>query len=315
VRLIRLRLQFFRHPAATEIEFRRGLTGIIGPNGAGKSTILEAIGWAIYGSAAARGTNDTIRFVRAPARSRVEVELLFELAGHQYRVVRTLHNAEVFLDGGAAPVASTLGGVTEYLQGRLSMSRDEFFNTYFTGQKELQFLAQLGPTQRGRFLGQVLGYERLRLAQDRARARRNELRHEIDGLRAGLPDPAALRIERESAESRRLEASSALKAAAAAGRVAAEKLAAILPLWEGAQVSRERARELAHGLEVARREREAAERDVARIALELDAIARAESELGPLRAELGELPGIAEECKQFAELARLAERRLALEEA
>src|SRR5690606_41301941 len=112
-----------------------------------------------------------------------------------------------------SPVASSLGGGTSYLQQRLSMRREEFFNTYFTGQKELQFLAQMGPTQRGRFLGQVLGYERLRLAQERARARRNELRHEIDGLRAGLPDPDALRPERSAAERRRARAVEALRVA------------------------------------------------------------------------------------------------------
>src|SRR5690606_32266924 len=92
MRLVRLSLLNFRQHANTEIEFRPGLTGIIGPNGAGKSTILEAIGWAIYGSAAARGTNDTIRFSRAPGRSRVQVELVFDLAGHEYRVVRTLNS-------------------------------------------------------------------------------------------------------------------------------------------------------------------------------------------------------------------------------
>jgi len=187
MRLVRLSLLNFRQHADTQIEFGTGLIGIVGPNGAGKSTILEAIAWAIYGSAAARGTNDTIRFARAPRRSRVEVELVFGLAGHEYRVVRTLSNAEVFLDGDPAPVATTLGGASDYLQRRLGMTREEFFNTYFTGQKELQFLAQMGPAQRGRFLGQVLGYERLRLAQDRARVRRNELRHEVDGLRAGPP--------------------------------------------------------------------------------------------------------------------------------
>src|SRR5690606_21976130 len=116
---------------------------------------------------------------------------------------RSMSNADVFLDGGTSPVATSLGGVTSYLQQRLSMRREEFFNTYFTGQKELQFLAQMGPTQRGRFLGQVLGYERLRLAQERARARRNELRHEIEGLRAGPPDPKALAGEREAAGRRR----------------------------------------------------------------------------------------------------------------
>ncbi|HEX8831477.1 MAG TPA: SMC family ATPase, partial [Longimicrobium sp.] len=188
MRLVSLKLRNFRQHARTEINFRTGLTGIIGPNGAGKSTILEAIAWAVYGAAAARGTNDTIRFIRAGQGARVEVELQFELGGHEYRVVRTLSKAEVFLDGGASPVAATLGGATAYLQGRLGMSREEFFNTYFTGQKELAFLATMGAADRGRFLSQVLGYERLRRAQELARARRNELRTEIKALRAALGD-------------------------------------------------------------------------------------------------------------------------------
>src|SRR5687768_6366662 len=103
MRLLSLRLANFRQHAATRIQFRSGLTGIIGPNGAGKSTVLEAIAWAIYGSSAARGTNDTLRFSRAPAGAKVEVELEFELGGHHYRALRTLSKAEVYLDGGAAP--------------------------------------------------------------------------------------------------------------------------------------------------------------------------------------------------------------------
>src|SRR5687768_14708824 len=137
MRLISLRLQNFRQHVDTRITFRRGLTGIIGPNGAGKTTILEAIAWAVYGAAAARGTNETIRFARAPGRSRVQVELVFELAGHEHRVVRSLNSAEVYLDGSLSPVATGLGTSTEYLQTRLGMTHEEFFNTYFTGQKEL----------------------------------------------------------------------------------------------------------------------------------------------------------------------------------
>src|SRR3712207_8159799 len=102
----------FRQHADTEITFREGLTGIIGPNGAGKSTILEALAWALYGASAARGTNDTIRFSRAGSRARVEVEMAYALGGHEYRVLRTLYGAEVWLDGGAQPVASGVGGVS-----------------------------------------------------------------------------------------------------------------------------------------------------------------------------------------------------------
>src|SRR4051812_5106578 len=131
MRLLRLSMQNFRQHASTEIEFRAGLTGIIGANGAGKSTILEAIAWAVYGSSAARGTNDTIRFSRAPGRSRVQVELTFDLGGNEYRAVRSLNGAEVYVDGSASPAASGVGAATEFLQARLGMSREEFFNTYF----------------------------------------------------------------------------------------------------------------------------------------------------------------------------------------
>ncbi|MEN9817780.1 MAG: hypothetical protein RLZ32_1660, partial [Gemmatimonadota bacterium] len=148
MRLLSLRLQNFRQHADTVVTFDRGLTGIIGPNGAGKSTLLEAIAFALYGTAAARGTRDSIRFSRAAPRAAVKVELVFELAGHRYRVVRGLTTAECFLDGGDVPVANTLTGVTELLQRRLGMTRTEFFHTYFTGQKELDVMAALGPAER-----------------------------------------------------------------------------------------------------------------------------------------------------------------------
>ena len=312
MRLARLRLRNFRQHADTEIHFRPGLTGIIGPNGAGKSTLLEGIAWAVYGAPAARGTNDTIRFNRAPPRSRVEVELEFTLGGHDYRVVRTLSSAEVYLDGGAAPVAATLGGVTAYLQGRIGMSREEFFNTYFTGQKELQFLATMGAAERGRFLSQVLGYERLRHAQDLARARRSELRHEIRGLRAALGDPDEIVARRIAADQRVGEAVSALKTAGTAQEDALEAVREVAPRWEGAQKVRERHRELTHAIETAARDREAARRDVLRAEAELAGVVKAEEELAALRVRLADLPAVSAESERLAELARSDERRKAL---
>jgi exonuclease SbcC len=312
MRLIELRLQNFRQHVDTLIHFRGGLTGIIGPNGAGKSTLLEALAWAIYGSEAARGTNDTLRFARAGARARVEVELRFELAGREYRVVRTLNNAEAFLDGGSVPVATTLGGVTRYLQGRLGMNRREFFNTYFTGQKELQFLAAMGPADRGRFLSTVLGYEKLRLAQDRARERRSQLRHEIDGLRAGLRDAAEIREEVERAGEALAEARAALATAERGSAEAKEALARLTPQWAAAQATRDRHTQLSHDIETAERERAGARREIARIQAELERIAVAEREREGLREQLAPLPSVAQECERLSLLARSNERRRAL---
>ena len=94
------------------------MVGYIGPNGAGKSTVLEAIAWALYGNSATRGTRDSIRFARAAPRSPVRVELEFELAGHRYRLIRGLTNAELFLAGAQQPIANSITGVNELLQRR-----------------------------------------------------------------------------------------------------------------------------------------------------------------------------------------------------
>ena len=98
MRIDRLRLVNFRQHADSVLAFDSGITGIIGPNGAGKTTILEAIAWALYGNAAARGTRETIRFNRAGARAQVRVELDFELGGHRYHIDRGLTSAELYLD-------------------------------------------------------------------------------------------------------------------------------------------------------------------------------------------------------------------------
>src|ERR1051325_2404970 len=112
MRVNSLHLTNFRQHIDTRIDFDTGITGIIGPNGSGKTTILEAIAWALYGTPAARGTRESIRSYRANARSSVRVELDFELGGHRYRVVRGLTQAEVYLDGAATPIATSISAVS-----------------------------------------------------------------------------------------------------------------------------------------------------------------------------------------------------------
>ncbi|HEX6070214.1 MAG TPA: SMC family ATPase, partial [Longimicrobiaceae bacterium] len=314
MRLLELRLLNFRQHADTHVRFPTGLMGIIGPNGAGKSTLLEAIAWAIYGAEAARGTNETIRHARAAPRARVEVELRFGLAGHEYRVVRSLSGAEVHVDGDHSPAATTLGGVTEFLQARLGMVRREFFNTYFTGQKELQFLSSMGPTERGRFLSTVLGYDRLRSAQELTRQRRNALRSRVEGLRATLSDPETVREARVAAEAELAAARSAAEGAARELASAREALARVAPRWEEVRRGRERDRELSIAIEAAEREESAARREVERAAEELARISAAQAEQAVLRAELAGLPELVRQCDRLDALARTHERRRALAE-
>ena len=172
MRLNHLRLTNFRLHVDTRIDFDTGLTGIIGPNGSGKTTILEGIAWALYGMPAVRGKRQDVRSLAASGRASVKVELDFDLAGHRYRVVRSLSSAELYLDGASAPIANSTSAVTDLIRRRLGMSQQEFFNTYFTGQKELGVMAAMGPAERAQFLSRVLGYEKLRGAQTLVRERR-----------------------------------------------------------------------------------------------------------------------------------------------
>jgi DNA repair protein SbcC/Rad50 len=303
----RLRLCNFRQHENTDLELGAGLTGIIGPNGAGKTTLLEAIAWAMYGMPAARGNRETIRRRGAPPRARVEVELEFSLGPHQYRILRTLHGAELYQDADPAPIANSIGTVTERVTRLLGMTRDEFFNTYFTGQKELAVMAAMSAPERAQFLSRVLGYERIRAAQDRLKDRRSALRARHDALRAGLGDLAELEATEAAARTRAGAALRAESAAATAAVAAERRLDEVRPRWERLQQLREAALTLEADLRVARHRTETAaeragrlERQAAEAALagaKLDEVRR---RLAPLPAMRAELAGLEREAEAHA---------------
>jgi exonuclease SbcC len=291
----RLRLANFRQHEHTELVLGAGLTGIVGPNGAGKTTILEAIAWAMYGMPAARGSRETIRRRGAPPRSRVEVELEFSLGAHQYRVLRTLNGAELYQDGDPAPIANSIGAVTERITRLLGMTREEFFNTYFTGQKELAVMAAMSAPERAQFLSRVLGYERIRAAQDRLKERRSALRARLDALRAGLGDLADLEAAEARAQQRVQVAAAAEAATAAAFGAADTALVEVRPRWEELQRQREVAVKLeaelrvmehqtrAEGERTERLAREVAEADAA--GQQLDQVCRRLAPMDGLKTE------------------------------
>ena len=314
MRLNSVHLQNFRQHLDTRIDFVGGLTGIIGPNGAGKSTILEAIAWALYGMPAARGTRDSIRAIRAGSRAGVRVELDFELGGHRYLVCRTLTGAELFLDGASSPIANSITGVTELLRRRLGMSLDEFFNTYFTGQKELSVMAAMGPAERAQFLSRVLGYERLRAAQGLARERRKAVVAESTGLRSGMGDPEQVQRLHEDAERRLADAEQRARDAALRRAEAGAALAEIEPRWQAAQRERERLQEILSELRVAESEEAAATRELERLSRELAAVQEAQEELVRLAEQLTPFGEVVTALREMDALYREEGRRQTLGE-
>ncbi len=312
MRLSRLRLLNFRQHADAVIDFERGLTGIIGPNGAGKSTILEAIAWALYGGDTARGGKESIRFSRAAPRAQVRVELDFELGGHRYRVVRGLTMAELYPDGADEPIANSVTTVGDLLQRRLGMTRAEFFNTYFTGQKELAVMASLTATERGQFLSRVLGYEKLRAAQELADQRRRDFRNEIAGMRSGMPDATSVATQITESGAKLGETKGRLADAEIERSRVQAQLDALVPTWAEAQRQRDELQALAADFRVAETELTGLQRTADRLHTELEHVAAAREALVPLAGDLVPFHEVGSELGRMRDLAVHDGRRQAL---
>lgn len=312
MRLDALRMTNFRQHVDTRMAFESGLTGIIGPNGAGKSTILEAIAWALYGSPALRTDKESVRTIRAAGRAPVKVELDFELGGHRYRVERGLTSAELFLDGGAEPVANSVTAVTDFLRRRMRMTRQEFFNTYFTGQKDLSVMNAMGPTERKHFLSRVLGYDRLRAAQELARERRRLVTAQLNGLRSAMPDPESVERMLRQAQERLITATTRAADAAAHTASARAAVAELEPRWTTIQHERDAIQRVVSELRVLENEQANLARDGERLAGETAEIAAARGELDRLAVELMPLAELALGLQGMEELYRAEGRRQTL---
>ncbi len=312
MRLHRLKLLNFRQHAETEIAFGSGITAIIGPNGAGKTTLLEAVAWAFYGTPAARGNRDSIRWNRAPARASVRVEVEFALGAHEFLVVRGLYNAELFQDRFDSPSVVGHQEVSARIERLLGMSRDEFFSTYFTGQKELAVMAALPPSERAQFLSRVLGYEKLRFAQDRLREVRSSLRGELAGLEQGLADPAQLERECEQARAQLGAVRDALAAAEREHAAAGADLERLGPEWTRMAELREAVLQLEGEVRIAERDVREARREFERLDKELAEALAAQTQLTEHTAPLAEVEPLRAELEHLEQEARKAGERRAL---
>jgi DNA repair protein SbcC/Rad50 len=155
---------FRRFPKLDLTDIPLGLTGIIGKNGSGKSTILEAIGWALYGTHAltAKTGKDGVKMQNVAPDEICEVVLEFEMEEDSYRVVRCLKgktaiaHAFVYKNGNKNAVAEREDGVNHYIAKLFGMDRATFFASVFAQQKELDMLTSKTPAERQRIIRRLL---------------------------------------------------------------------------------------------------------------------------------------------------------------
>ena len=210
MKLRSLSLNLFRQHTSSYVEFPDGLVGIIGTNGSGKTTIVEAIGFALYGSRALRGRVEDVRTRTAPAKTgrgrkeqELRVELCLEHEGVIFRIERTLNDAMLYVGGEAQPVAVGTRDVSARIGSIVGMSHEEFLSTYCTEQKGLEFLSgKKGATEREKFIVRMMGYDRLEDVQELIRGDRKEKRSVLTGYEAslGTQEEIERRLEGEVAD-------------------------------------------------------------------------------------------------------------------
>jgi exonuclease SbcC len=210
MKLRSLSMQLFRQHVSSEVVFPDGLVGVVGSNGSGKTTIVEAIGFALFGSRALRGKVEDVRTRTAPTRTGrgkrdhdLKVSLSLEHDGIIFRIERTLSEASLFVGGESTPVAAGNRDVSTRISSIVGMSYEEFVSTYCTEQKGLEFLSgKKGATEREKFIVRMMGYDRLEEVQDLLRTDRKEKRAVLQGFEAsiGTREELEQRLQGEEAE-------------------------------------------------------------------------------------------------------------------
>ena len=165
----------------------------------------------------------------------------------------------------------------------------------------LSVMNAMGPTERKHFLSRVLGYDRLRAAQEMARERRRLVTAQLNGLRSAMPDPESVGRMLTQAQERLAAARTRMLEVSARTEAARQVMGDLEPRWNAMQLQRDAMQRVTGELRVL-------ENEVANLTRDLERLERERAEIGAAR---GELEKLAEELKP---LAALAERLQAMDD-
>ncbi len=219
---VSLKLQnFLSYGTSTEaLDFEQfHVACLSGGNGQGKSALLDAITWAIWGEA--RKASDARKpdedLLRIGARE-MQVELVFDLEGERYRVVRSFYRTasgktskpglefQLWDTEGDTFRPLTAGSVSDtqaVIDTTLRLDYETFINSAFLLQGRSDEFTKKKPGERKEILGRILGldrYERLaavaRARLSEATERSKDAEREIERLGAALEDEGRWKEER-----------------------------------------------------------------------------------------------------------------------
>lgn len=205
MRPVRLELQgFSAFRELTIIDFADiELVAFVGPTGSGKSSIIDAMTFALYGSAARydeRAVAPVINQMSTEARVRLD----FEVGGQSYsatRIVRRTRTGgattrEARLESGTEVLAGDPKALSDKVTALLGLDFERFNKTVVLPQGRFSEFLHDKPATRQQLLRELLGlgiYERVgRSARERAK----NLQNEADVLEGTLGDVGDLSDER-----------------------------------------------------------------------------------------------------------------------
>lgn len=164
IKLRRLELTNFRRFPSAVIDFDDGIIGILGPNGSGKSTIVEALGFALYGSqpVLTRTGKDDMKRSDAPDVEGWGVVLEFDQGDDRWTIIRKTkgstekYRSEVRLLKNGAQYAKDDTAVRAKVGEILGMDFQSFDSSVFCRQAEVAALSGLLSSDRKRLVLRML---------------------------------------------------------------------------------------------------------------------------------------------------------------
>jgi exonuclease SbcC len=189
----------FRAP--TRVDFTdASFFALVGPTGSGKSTVIDAMTFALYGSVPRWGRRGMVSLALAPTTGRATVRLVFEAAGQRYVVARELRRIGTQVsqraatleriaarDGLAEPgepteVLAKDRGVGEAVERLLGLSYDDFCQCVVLPQGQFAQFLHAKPGDRQAILLRLLGAEHYKQMMVQANQRASAAGQRADAL-------------------------------------------------------------------------------------------------------------------------------------
>ncbi|WP_432177147.1 AAA family ATPase [Streptomyces sp. Tue6028] len=229
MRPVRLELNGFAgFRTATVVDFTdTDYFALVGPTGSGKSTILDALTFALYGSAYRWGRSNSIAYALAPTSNRCTVSLTFDVGSQRYQVAREVRRigqqiqqksvSLVKFTDPTAVVAEADGPPPEVLAGEikelnpaieqlLGLSFDDFCQCVVLPQGEFARFLSAKASARQQILLKLLGAAQYEGIGKRAGAQADQAAKEVEVLNDQLSRHADATPEAEAAAQARVEA-------------------------------------------------------------------------------------------------------------